>query len=369
MSGKAVTGMQLHLVGGFLGSGKTTAIIQAAKLLMNDGLRVGVVTNDQGKYLVDTAFVRLADLPAVEVTGGCFCCNYNDLNQQLIQLIDEVHPDVVFAESVGSCADIVATVVRPLLSFGDERIQPSTYSVFVDSRMLLRRVEGGSLPFSDDVVYIFDQQIKEAGLLVFNKEDLLSASGRKRLAEWAAQRQSSGPWRFQNSLSEESVKGWLEILQEGGAALPLESLDIDYERYGRGEAHMAWLDETLALTTIPGGEGQQVVVGIIEALLAILHRTDTGIGHLKFVVSSGDVSAKLSFTGLEEPDWRAQVPAGLGGRIQVLVNMRAETEAARLHQYLQQALVEAQKRISFAYEETNVAFFHPGQPNPTHRLP
>lgn len=50
--------MKLHLVGGFLGSGKTTAIINAAKKLMKDGKRVGVITNDQGRYLVDTAFSK-----------------------------------------------------------------------------------------------------------------------------------------------------------------------------------------------------------------------------------------------------------------------------------------------------------------------
>ena len=146
--------MQLHLVGGFLGSGKTTAIVQAAKILMAAGNKVGVVTNDQGKYLVDTAFIHLADLPAVEVGGGCFCCNYNDLNGQLRNLIREAKPDVVFAESVGSCADIVATVVKPLLTLGDEHIQPGSFSVFVDSRLYLHHLLGESLPFSEDVVYI-----------------------------------------------------------------------------------------------------------------------------------------------------------------------------------------------------------------------
>ncbi len=64
--------MELHVVGGFLGSGKTTAIIGAAKYLMAHGKRVGVVTNDQGRYLVDTAFFRSEAVPTVEVTGGCF---------------------------------------------------------------------------------------------------------------------------------------------------------------------------------------------------------------------------------------------------------------------------------------------------------
>ena len=42
--------MQLHIVGGFLGSGKTTAIIAIAHQLIAQGNKVGVVTNDQGNY-------------------------------------------------------------------------------------------------------------------------------------------------------------------------------------------------------------------------------------------------------------------------------------------------------------------------------
>jgi len=359
-------GMQLHLVGGFLGSGKTTAIIQAARSLMDAGLRVGVVTNDQGRYLVDTAFFRMADLPAVEVTGGCFCCSFNDFNQQLNQLIDEVHPDVIIAESVGSCADIAATVVKPLLKFGNPRVQPSTYSVFVDSRLLLRRVEGLALPFSEDVVYIFNKQIEEAGLLVINKADLLPADGRKHLAEWAEGREQGSPWRFQNSLSNESVISWVDALQ-GGAVVSQGALKINYDRYSRGETQMAWLDETLSLD-IAGGEGRQVVTAIIEALLAGLSNQQAAIGHLKFILESGGVSTKLSFTSLEDPNWRDTVPRGLGHEIRVLVNMRAEIGAVRLHQTLQQVLQTVQEKFNFQYAESNIEYFPPARPDPTHRL-
>ena len=111
----------IHLVGGFLGAGKTTAIIQASKTLMRQGKRVGVITNDQGKYLVDTAYYRAEDIPAVEVTGGCFCCHYTELDEQIQTLLDDIQPDVLFAESVGSCADIVATVLNPLNRFRDRK--------------------------------------------------------------------------------------------------------------------------------------------------------------------------------------------------------------------------------------------------------
>jgi len=105
--------MDLHLVGGFLGSGKTTAIIGAVRLLRAQGKRVGVVTNDLGKHLVDTTFFQSARVPAAEIAGGCFRCSFSELKDLLDQLRDEAQPDVVFAEAVGSCADMAATVLSP----------------------------------------------------------------------------------------------------------------------------------------------------------------------------------------------------------------------------------------------------------------
>lgn len=328
---------------------------------------MGVVTNDQGKYLVDTAFVRLADLPAVEVTGGCFCCNYHDLNNQLSRLLDEAHPDVVFAESVGSCADIVAKVVKPLLAYGDERIQPSTYSVFVDSRLLLRWVEGKMLPFSEDVVYIFSQQLQEAGLLVMNKVDLLNFSDRAKLANWAETRSNGGMWRFQNSLSAESVAGWVYLLEGGDLSLPERTLNLDYERYGRGEAQMAWLDESLYFE-FSAGNSRMVIIRIIEAILDILRADGVGIGHLKFFLQDGAHDIKVSLTGVLEEDWDQALPKELGDKVQMLVNMCAETSAEQLHQFFLWALHEVQQRYAYDFTETNLDYFHPAKHDPTFRL-
>jgi len=359
--------MQLHLVGGFLGSGKTTAIIEAARLLMSEGLKVGVVTNDQGKYLVDTAFVRLSDLPAVEVTGGCFCCNFNDLNEKLVQLVSEIKPDVVFAESVGSCADIVATVVKPLGNLDDDRIQPTSFSVFVDGRLLKRWYAGEELPFSKDVVYIFEKQIEEAGMLVINKMDLLSPGDIQLLEERVGAQGDDILFRFQNSLSKKSVQGWVNALRSGAVPLPGSSLEIDYDRYGRGEAHMAWLDETLTLS-IQQDDPRMVIIDWLNTLLGTLKEKGFGVGHLKFVLQSGEWSAKLSFTSVDEMDWEDAVPEIALADIQILVNARVETTAVELRQIILLSLQQTQEKHTFSYEETNVEFFHPGEPKPTYRI-
>jgi len=360
--------MKLHLVGGFLGSGKTTAIIHAARILMDQGQQVGVITNDQGKYLVDTAFFRLADLPAVEVTGGCFCCNYDSLDERLAQLIENSKPDVIFAESVGSCADIVATVVKPLLELGKEGVKPSSFSVFCDARMLRRRLSGAEMPFSDDIVYIFDKQLEEAGMIIVNKVDLLSDMVRGEVAHLLAEHYPRKPFRLQSSLSHEGVIPWLQQIQAGWLELPPSALEIDYQRYGTGEAHLAWLDVNVALK-FPESQGRALLVRLFERMLSDLVEVNAGIGHLKFIIEGPGVmgegqGAKLSLTSMEEPGWQARVPEVHGTQADLLVNARVEIPAKDLRAILETALVES----GFEYQMGSGMAFHPPQPNPTHRI-
>jgi len=87
-------------VGGFLGAGKTTLILAAARHLQQRGLNSAAILNDQGVDLVDTAYARASGLPASEVTGGCFCCRFSDFLAAADQLRSYA-PDVIFAEPVG----------------------------------------------------------------------------------------------------------------------------------------------------------------------------------------------------------------------------------------------------------------------------
>jgi Ni2+-binding GTPase involved in maturation of urease and hydrogenase len=361
--------MDLHIVGGFLGSGKTTAIIGAAKQLMAQGQQVGVVTNDQGRYLVDTAFFHAAAVPAVEVTGGCFCCNYADLDQQLAQLQDTAKPDVIFAESVGSCADIVATVVKPLLALRPaDAARPTSFSVFADARLLRRRLLDLPMPFSDDVVYLFDKQIEEAGLLVINKCDLLSDDNARETAKLAEARFGGKPVRLQNSLDENMVTGWLTALASGLAVPPTTTLEIDYDRYGAGEAMLAWLDEQVTFT-VEEGTGKQVVARFLSAVLRRLEQGEHAVGHLKVFISTGaGQSTKLSFPTLQVGGWERQIPMLQGTHVEILVNARVEMGAEELNRLIQAALAETAAEGVEGYQAANLAAFHPSYPTPTHRF-
>ena len=359
--------MHLHIVGGFLGSGKTTAIIGAAKSLMARGKRVGVITNDQGKFLVDTAFMRASDIPSVEVTGGCFCCNYENLDERLDQLTASAHPDVVFAESVGSCADIVATVLKPLLQLRSQSGGPSSFTVFADIRLLRRRLLGLPLPFSEKVIYLFDKQLEEAGLIILNKCDTLDEPSRTEVEALAGNRFPSARIRLQNSHDPMQTASWAELLESGILPLPAQSLEIDYQRYGDGELQLAWLDESVTLFP-PAGRGRDTVIRFIDAVASGLEERRLPVGHVKFFVQSGDDAVKVSLVTAGSSDWRSAIPELDRGEIRILVNARVETDSGAIRDIITRALESVRASTGTEYHESDVAVFHPGFPRPTHRI-
>jgi G3E family GTPase len=126
------------MIGGFLGAGKTTAMLRIAEQLTGEGLRVGLITNDQSHGLVDTAMLGARGFPVEEITGGCFCCRFNSLVSAADRLSVADAPDVFLAEPVGSCTDLKATVDYPLRRLYGEAYSVAPLSVLVDPVRALR---------------------------------------------------------------------------------------------------------------------------------------------------------------------------------------------------------------------------------------
>src|ERR1700722_16911176 len=144
------------MVGGFLGAGKTTALARLARAYMSRGQKVGLVTNDQAADLVDTHSLRGQGFPVEEIAGACFCCRFNDLVTAVTALETNQRPDVILAEPVGSCTDLVATVVQPMKDLYGERFEVAPYPVlFKPSHGLRILKDEKKAGFSPKAAYIF----------------------------------------------------------------------------------------------------------------------------------------------------------------------------------------------------------------------
>src|SRR5205823_10172802 len=85
-------------------------------------------------------------------------------------------PDVILAEPVGSCTDLVATVVQPLKDLYGARFTVAPYPVIFKPSHGLRilRNEPGA-GFSPKAAYIFRKQLEEADAILVNRVDELPA--------------------------------------------------------------------------------------------------------------------------------------------------------------------------------------------------
>src|SRR5262245_29408102 len=154
--------LRFLLVGGFLGAGKTTAMGRLARHYQGQGLNVGLVTNDQAEDLVDTRSLKAQGFPVEEVAGACFCCRFDELVDKVGKLGSN-RPDVIIAEPVGSCTDLVATVVQPLRDIYEDRFRVGPFGVLFKPSHGLRILRGdGKTGFSPKAAYIFRKQLEEA---------------------------------------------------------------------------------------------------------------------------------------------------------------------------------------------------------------
>ena len=383
--------VQLHLVGGFLGSGKTTAIGSACELLRSRGRLPAVVTNDQGEVLVDTRLLAGAGIPTAEVVGGCFCCRYPELVERIAALA-AAGAEHLFAEAAGSCVDLVRTVLNPLLRRREVELAAVTLSVLADARLLADYLAGRPLPWSLPALhYLFERQLAEASLLVATKVDLVAATAGER-EQLAATLRAGFPRQrllLQDSRTAAGVAGWLDrlaldarVAASGAVPTLAPGVEVDYERYGAAEAALAWNDREVELSGVEG-RATGAARAVIDGVAAALQRRHAAVGHLKFLIRDHYRDAKVSITGADLAQgggdshgaWRAQLPDLTGARITLIVNARVEMDAGGLAGLIDRAVAEAAAALSREHPSTPVhartrshSAFRPAYPEPVHRI-
>ncbi len=359
--------LKLFLVGGFLGSGKTTAIQLAAAQLARDKKRVGVITNDQGTQQVDTRFMKGLHIPSEEVGDGCFCCRFDMLEKSIASLQAKERPDIIFAESVGSCADLAATVINPLLSF-NPGLYEIVLSVFADIRLLVKFLQNERDIFYDNVNYIYEKQLEEADIIVANKIDLLTKDQLMQAKQLIEAEYGDKIILYQNSLSGEDIGQWLSLINNNYQNESLRpSLEIDYDIYGAGEAELAWLDEEIGIVTKDKSAvaaGHMLIHKIYDGIIA----GGYPLGHLKFLIDDGREQKKLGYTAMDVKQKGDDESYPETDRIIILINARVQVSPVLLQKIVADAIDETELSADCKIFENKLSAFQPGYPQPTHRI-
>jgi len=95
--------MELVLISGFLGSGKTTMLLSTVdQIIAMTNKKVVIIKNDFGNVGIDAKVMEKSGLQVRELPSGCICCTLGvDFLQTLTAVAMEYHPDLVFVEPSG----------------------------------------------------------------------------------------------------------------------------------------------------------------------------------------------------------------------------------------------------------------------------
>ncbi|VTS02728.1 GTP-binding protein [Tuwongella immobilis] len=356
------------LLGGFLGAGKTTTLARLARHYTGLGHRVGIVTNDQAQDLVDTNNLRSQGFSVQEVPGACFCCKFDDLIGQIGQLQADQRPDIILAEPVGSCTDLVATVVQPMRDLYGSDFRVAPYAVlFKPSHGLKILRNEAKAGFSPKAAYIFRKQLEEADAIVMNRIDELSPADLDELTQLLTSEYPGVPLIPMSAKTGQGFEQLVALLDQEGA-FGQRVLDIDYDVYAEGEAELGWLNLTASLSSEQAFDLDALLMKLIQPLAARLAAVEAEAAHLKLIGLDreggfGVANLVSSQTGCElSLPSQKTVP-----HVDLVVNARVAIDPSILESAVREVLAEvsAGERLTLAIG--NAQSLRPGRPVPTHR--
>ncbi len=359
--------LRFVMVGGFLGAGKTTTLARLARYYLGRGQTVGLVTNDQAQDLVDTTSLRSQGFLVEEVPGACFCCRFDELVGRVGQLETSERPDIILAEPVGSCTDLVATVVQPLKDLYGNRFEVGPYPVLFKPSHGLRILRGETgAGFSPKAAYIFRKQLEEADAIVINRIDELTPDV---LAELTERVEAEFPGTPILRLSAKTGQGFeaLTALLDQDGQFGRKVLEIDYDVYAEGEAELGWLNSSIHI------EGQQpfalddLLLDVVTQLREALTRSGGEVAHLK-AIGLSEVSFGVANLVSSASTPELSLPANCKvPRVELIVNARVALDPSEIEKAVRATVTAVCTARGATAEFRTMQNFRPGRPQPTHR--
>lgn len=160
--------VSVHVIGGFLGAGKTTTL-RSLLTRLGGRERVAVVVNDFGESAIDEALLGEEGVALQEIRGACLCCTAPEGFVGAVEALLE-RADRILVEPTGLArpADLVDTLRRAPYA---DRIALGPLVVVVDPVVLASSEEAR-------------RQAEPADFLVVNRTDLASPEAIQALDRW-----------------------------------------------------------------------------------------------------------------------------------------------------------------------------------------
>lgn len=352
---------RIAVIGGFLGSGKTTLMTNLARMYMKEGKSVAIITNDQGEVLVDTQYAKELGIQTSEVLKGCFCCKFPDFIDSARKLVDSVRPDIIMAEPVGSCTDLLATVVAPLKFRFPEEFNVAPLMILLDATRISDGMEEeGSLG-----AYLRKHQVQEAEIIVLSKTDLVAPEEMGGLVDVVKEMSPGAKVVPYSAMTKEGLDeiAMLVISRDRSIKRPV---DVDYDLYAKAEAELGWYNGTYEFDLGKEVDSYDLATRIMRKVAESYGPGD--IAHVKLLLTSPVNALKMSlvFQSIGVDGVRGSRKAK--GVCTLNMNARVLSTPDRLRSVMRDSVLQVLEAEGAGVINFSDDCFSPGRPKPTYRI-
>ncbi|MGC4376566.1 GTP-binding protein [Fictibacillus sp. Mic-4] len=161
----------VFILTGFLGSGKTTVMLNMLQHCKSMNATPGIVLNELGQANVESHLFQREKM--VELLDGCICCTVKEnlIEELALFLKKENEVDVLLIEGTGIAnpKEIVEALKDPALM---DRFEIQSIIGIVDCSKFLEY--GSIFSSSKEIRDLLDEQLSASTLIILNKTDLVS---------------------------------------------------------------------------------------------------------------------------------------------------------------------------------------------------
>ncbi|MEM3859050.1 MAG: GTP-binding protein [Candidatus Micrarchaeaceae archaeon] len=315
----------LYIIGGFLGSGKTTMISKFTQRLLKRGKRVGVIVNDFSTPLVDERYLTQIGAQIEQVSGKCVCHTTAAVNEALDKMKDK---DEIFLEPIGTHLDVASAILPEIiLHTADLIVKPVV--ILVDGKKLneiLKKERWYILEF------IF-QQLQSEDIIFVNKADIMNKDEIEEITKFFEEKKAQ--FILGSAFNDMNTDELVELLEgrsnwsEKKFEKDDQALFIHYETYVKMQERMKWVNLYFTISA-----DHTLITDKIVRILKGSLKDNSYLGHLKMMLISKEGYVKFNLTRWDEE------PQIIGVYFdkrewKVIVNMRIEADGDLIEKALE----------------------------------
>lgn len=200
--------MRIIVLGGFLGSGKTTILMKIARAFISKGKKVAVLVNDIGTIGVDGKTIAAEGYSTTELPDGCVCCSLkSELQLAIRNVIVDINPEVVLIEPTGLALPV--KIVEAIDSIPN--LDPSVPKF--DEPEIVGVVDAVRFPiFVRKKEEFVKEQIVGSKMVIMNKVDVASDKCKVDTEMWLSVNVGDIPVYRASAITGEGMKEALEAV-------------------------------------------------------------------------------------------------------------------------------------------------------------